>query len=189
MAEHRRVVLAVELDRPGPARPNEALPVQAQLAPAAKRCERLRRKVVAREGARMNPVGLPERPPTQPRASSADQGSPGSSSSRLRRLPSSFSIRNEIVRAAGPGHDRDAERMQAAAGVLRSKLGDENGGVSQEHAQSPRRIEGRAAQPRHTAVNAIQRNEPDDAQEAHVRTVRPRRERTRARTTAATPHP
>src|SRR6266508_1089303 len=40
MAEHRRVVLAVELDRSGAARPDEALPVPTQLPPAAKPGER-----------------------------------------------------------------------------------------------------------------------------------------------------
>ena len=88
----------------------------------------------------------------------------------------------------GPGDDRDAERVQTPSGILRGELRDENGGVSQE-TEGSRRIEGGAAQPRQTAVNAIQRNEPDDAQEAHVHTVRPRREQRRARTRAARPHP
>ena len=62
--------------------------------------------------------------------------------------------------------DRNAERVQAPAAVLGRDLRRDQRGLA-EQAQGRGGVE-RAAEARNAAVNAIQRDEPDDAELAHV---------------------
>src|SRR4029079_610467 len=84
--------------------------------------------------------------------------------------------------------DRNAERVQASAAVLGRDLRGDQRRLA-EQAQGFGRVERRAPQAWEAAINAIQRDEPDDAELAHARTVSPRRGRRRGRMTGVRRRP
>ena len=172
MAQDVRVVVGVEdeLADLGPA--DEPLAVQAEHAAARQRRQRLRGEVGPRQRARVHPVRVGERP-REPAASVL-------LAPRLAQLVDRHAAAVAVV--LDPETRSSAARSRPRPGGR----GRRGGGDPRRPASSPRPRAARAGEARaprtparrrggDAAVNAIQRDEPDDAQAAHARSVRLRR--------------